>query len=555
LKFSPITNQKAMNDYIEPVETINLEIVESQITMVELDKSNSLCFRKYSEIENDAAELLSKYQGYINLGDLTKLSDAAANSLSKHQGGISLYSLKELSDAAVEALSKKVGTINGARPQNWEANWRSINYLIDAVDIDNKPADHKWFKGEPSGTITLKLAQKFLKNKKSVRLDKYTGIHNDAAEFLSRYRGWLPLCNLIELSDEAAEFLSNHQGSLDLDSLIELSDAGVEFLSKHKGSLKFYELQLSNRAAESLSSHMGELSLWMHDLSDATLDLISKHRGPLSFFGLFELSDAAAKSLSEHQGVLNLGRLQVLSWKAATYLAAKKGTIDGSDPEWSYSYVEEMIDTDAESISKHQGDLSLSCSSIIELSDNAAESLSRKEGTICGETPAEWVEKFQNEQRSKTIDLKSVQSRFEMAKVSGMAFIFSDKYFIDDDAAEALSKHNGKLSLSLHRLSDAVAESLSKHQGKLSITWLRRMSDAAAKSLSKHQGDLLLNFVWSGRKKMSDTAFESLSKHKGDIHFVGLNQQLSEAAAKALSRKKGTICGKAPAEWIKEFFE
>jgi hypothetical protein len=143
-----------------------------------------------------------------------------------------------------------------------------------------------------------------------------------------------------------------------------------------------------------------------------------------------------------------------------------------------------------------------------------------------------------------------------MAKVSGIAdFVFSDKYFIDDDAAEALSKHKVDLSLSLHRLSDAVAESLSKHQGKLSITSLRRMSDAAAKSLSKHQGDLLLNFVWSGRKKMSDTAFESLSKHKGDIHFVGLNQQLSEAVAKALSRKKGTICGKAPAEWVKEFFE
>ncbi len=56
--------------------------------MAELDKSNGLCFQHYSEIENDAAELLSKYQGYINLGDLTKLSDAAAKALSRKKGTI-----------------------------------------------------------------------------------------------------------------------------------------------------------------------------------------------------------------------------------------------------------------------------------------------------------------------------------------------------------------------------------------------------------------------------------------------------------------------------------
>ena len=547
MKFSSTTNHKAMSDYIKPIKTIDLKIAYAQIKMARNDK---LYIEGHSEIDDDAAELISKYQGLIYLYDLTKLSDAAAKSLSKHQGKIYLDSEIELSDAALESLSNKNGTICDKKPANWAADWRSINYMIDAEDINNKSCNHKWFKGTPSGIISLKLAQKFLSDKKSVRLDKYVEINNEAAELLSNYRGFLPLSNIIKLSDEAAESLSKHEGELLLGSLTELSDAGLESLSKHKGTLYFIYLRISEKGAESLSRHKGKLYLggWDHT-SDAAFESLSKHRGSLTFLFLYDLSDAAAKSLSKHQGILGLTRLNVLSWQAATYLAAKNGSIENNDPEWIYNQVEELLDADAESISKHQGNLDLF--GLIEMSVVSAEALSRKKGTICGKTPAEWVDAFQNEQRSKTIDLKSVQSRLEMAKVSGIADFSSDeKYFIDDDAAEALSKHKGDLTLKLHRLSDACAESLSKHQGELCITWLTRMSDAAAKSLSKHQGDLLLSFVHSGRKKMSDTAIESLSKHKGDIHFVGLNQQLSESAAKALSRKKGTICGKAPAEWV-----
>ena len=63
---------------------------------------------------------------------------------------------------------------------------------------------------------------------------------------------------------------------------------------------------------------------------------------------------------------------------------------------------------------------------------------------------------------------------------------------IEDDAAESLSKYEGRLALSgLTELSDTAAESLSKHEGQLYLAGLTELSDAAAQSLSKRDADNL----------------------------------------------------------------
>ena len=50
----------------------------------------------------------------------------------------------------------------------------------------------------------------------------------------------------------------------------------------------------------------------------------------------------------------------------------------------------------------------------------------------------------------------------------------SKPHLIDDDAAEALSRHQGGLYLNgLTELSDAAAEALSRHRGYLGLTGLR----------------------------------------------------------------------------------
>ena len=64
-------------------------------------------------IEDAAAEVLSEYDGYLELelNGLTELSDAAAESLSKNKGDLALNGLTSLSDAAAESLSKYKGNL------------------------------------------------------------------------------------------------------------------------------------------------------------------------------------------------------------------------------------------------------------------------------------------------------------------------------------------------------------------------------------------------------------------------------------------------------------
>lgn len=63
-------------------------------------------------MEDEAAEIISKFEGDLSLDALNELSDAAAESLSKHKGDLYLYGLKDLSDAAAESLSKHEGELS-----------------------------------------------------------------------------------------------------------------------------------------------------------------------------------------------------------------------------------------------------------------------------------------------------------------------------------------------------------------------------------------------------------------------------------------------------------
>jgi hypothetical protein len=66
---------------------------------------------KLTSIPDNVIEILSGYEGDLDLSGLKKLSDAAAESLSKHQGNLYLGGLTQLSDPAAESLSKHQGYI------------------------------------------------------------------------------------------------------------------------------------------------------------------------------------------------------------------------------------------------------------------------------------------------------------------------------------------------------------------------------------------------------------------------------------------------------------
>ena len=74
-----------------------------------IQRKDSVYLEEFSSIDDAAAEILSKHEGWLGLEGLNELSDAAAESLAKHKNWLNLSGLKKLSDSVAESLSKHKG--------------------------------------------------------------------------------------------------------------------------------------------------------------------------------------------------------------------------------------------------------------------------------------------------------------------------------------------------------------------------------------------------------------------------------------------------------------
>ena len=179
-------------------------IIDKQSAEDFLEDPLEMDFTESTGINDDAAELLSNYDGDLFFRELESISDAAIESLSKHRGNLTIGGLSELSDAAAESLSKHRGRL-------------SIGALSSLSDA--------------------------------------------AAESLSRHQGNLEFFQLSEISDNGLASLSKLEGDLDLGwEIYELSDAAAESFLKHKGDLFLNGIsELSDAAANHLSKKAGTI--------------------------------------------------------------------------------------------------------------------------------------------------------------------------------------------------------------------------------------------------------------------------------------------------------
>ncbi len=106
---------------------------------------------------------------------------------------------------------------------------------------------------------------------------------------------------------------------------------------------------------------------------------------------------------------------------------------------------------------------------------------------------------------------------------------------MDDDAADILARHKGRLTLSkLISLSDTSAQALSLHQGSvLDLDGLTSLSDPAAQSLSKYQGFLSLD----GITTLTDVAAGDLAQQQGGLSLDCLTALSDTPGHLALARK------------------
>lgn len=101
----------------------------------------------------------------------------------------------------------------------------------------------------------------------------------------------------------------------------------------------------------------------------------------------------------------------------------------------------------------------------------------------------------------------------------------------------------------IEELSSKAAESLSKHKSTLELG-IKKLSSESAAELAKHTGNLVLY----GLETITDGAAEAFLQHEGNLDF-DLLSNLTKKSAEFLSKKKGTIDGIDPADWVAKFLE
>jgi len=93
------------------ISDINVLPMEFISTLLEEFKGPSLSLGGNFELTSEAAEILSKYKGNLNLVDLEQLSLDAAQHLANHQGGPLYLGLTNPSDEVIFALAKHQGEL------------------------------------------------------------------------------------------------------------------------------------------------------------------------------------------------------------------------------------------------------------------------------------------------------------------------------------------------------------------------------------------------------------------------------------------------------------
>jgi hypothetical protein len=231
----------------------------------------SLTLYEFTSIDDDAAEVLSKYRGSLDLRGLVSLTTKAADALSTHKGdggdnvALCLDSLENIPLSALESLCKH------------------------------------------SGSLVLGL----------------TSVTTAMASLLGKHKGELELRSLEELSDSDAAALGSHCGGLNLSGLTSLSDKVAQCLAAIDGALNLNGLRtLSDSAAQSLSALNGSLYLaQLTELSDEGAYWLGQHRHYLALSSLHSfarsLSDKAVQSLSKHPNLYVSGPLERRLKKAA----------------------------------------------------------------------------------------------------------------------------------------------------------------------------------------------------------------------------------------------
>ncbi|HEV2247286.1 MAG TPA: hypothetical protein VGW37_11595 [Terriglobia bacterium] len=268
---------------------------------LEWDQNSSL--RKFSSMDDDAAEVLARYEDAdLDLLGLTSLSLPAARALVRQKSGsIVLNGLTSLEDSLAGVFSKYEGNLG-------------LEGLTSLSEL---------------------AARALTQSVQSLDLSGLTSVADPVAEVLSKCRGRVALRGLTRLSHAGLAVKlakeAEEGGELDFPGLTELSDPAATALAKTQARLSFgglkpgpnfdlaWKLFLQDKDSYPLSL--------LPSLSISEAEVVSNYHGDVYFDSLTKLTDEAAAVLARHVGVLGLRGLVTLTAEAAESLSHHGGIL------------------------------------------------------------------------------------------------------------------------------------------------------------------------------------------------------------------------------------
>lgn len=419
---------------------------------------------EFTSIDDDAADVFGKSDGVeswlsggvesrspieIKLAGLNQLSENSAEKLSHFKGGILNIQLNEHTGKEIQILLKKLSS--------------ETSFCLSVPKVDEV-------------------------------------VHDSLAKFQGNY---LEL-GVSELSETAASALSKYKGSLSLNQFIKTEFrptwSGKELVEKRQGE---FNLQISDKSAEMISMFKGKsLSIKGANLSEIAKKHLVKNLTIEFYLETDKISEHVAHSLGTFKGPKLELEVSELSPACAAALAIYGGKL-------SLINVKEISDEAAEKLAKYSGpeiQIMASNSMGFKISDAALISLSKIKNNLTlpfleeasDNVIGSFVERSIRDSTGRTIhDVIKRANKISSANL------------------KEIVKQHSRIDLELREISDEAAEILSKNQGKLVLSGLKKISDNCASILAKHKGELYL------RKDVEITAqgMETLKKHNGSLFF------------------------------------
>lgn len=249
------------------------DVLTKEIATQFLEDPGSVELYDFTEIEGEAAEILSKHEGELDLQALITVSDNAAQSLSQHKGQLVLAEIRYLSLAAANSLAKheNILFISQTRPVIEGFQSLPLTHFPDTSDFPILVNLFGWLKGKdntwiaPNGmNLTSENAAKLVSHfpsDQTMHLNYWFGkIGYDALEQLVPYSGSLEIAadQLKEGAYSLVSQLNARELSLDVVETCEPEELTEEFahaLISFRNKLNVVLLCLSDEVRSILQHH------------------------------------------------------------------------------------------------------------------------------------------------------------------------------------------------------------------------------------------------------------------------------------------------------------